>query len=153
MEPVAVGKPESLRKTRLMVAVSVIAALAVSTGVYLVSASDSGVTVNVTSITLHIGYASSSDNYFGNAVQRVTANYETYGSGQIASFIVPFHNYDSKVHSLSTLFVKAPGFEVVSENPALPVSVNPGQTVYITVEIKVPTQNFAGSLDLYSVVQ
>ncbi|AKA48010.1 hypothetical protein IX51_01665 [uncultured archaeon] len=153
MEPVEVGKPESVKKAKLIVTAAVVAALAVSTGIYLVTGSDTGVTVNITSITLHLGYGSTSDNFFGSAVQVVTANYETYGGGQTVSFTIAFHNHDSKAHRVTAIFVKASGFDVVSENPNLPVTVNPGQTSHITVNIQVPDHNFAGTLDIYSVVQ
>ncbi len=153
MKPVEVEKPASVRQARFRVTAAVVAALAVSTAVYLVSASDTGVTVNIISISLHIGYGSFSDNFFGSPSQAVTANFETYGGGQTVSFTIPFHNYDSKSHRVTAIFVNETGFEVVSESPKLPVTVNPGQTSYITVDITVPVHNFAGNLDLYSVVQ
>lgn len=151
MEPVEVSVPPSVKQARVRVAVAVVAVIAISTGVFLATSSDTGVTVNITSITLHIGYGSSTDSFFGSPTQNLTANYETYGGGHTASFRIAFHNYGSRTHSITTVFVRASGFTALSENPILPLNVAAGQTSYVTVNIHVPDHNFAGALDIYAV--
>lgn len=153
MEPVKVGKPASEMNAIPKATAVVIAALAVSTAAFLLTGSDANATVNITTISLNIGYGSSSDTYFGSQVQSVPSNYETYVSGENVTYSLPFHNYGSSIHSVTAIFVKAAGFEVLYENPALPVSVQPGHTSYIKVSILVPSQNFAGILEVYAVVQ
>lgn len=153
MEPVKVEKPESTRKARRRIAALVIAAVAVSTAIYLVTESDTSPTVNITSITVYVGYASASDSYFGNPVFNVTANYETYHADSTVVFSIPFHNSGPGTHEITAIYTKETGFVVQSENPALPVEVSPGGTVHIAVHIQTPDHNFAGNLKIYSVVK
>lgn len=152
MEPVEVDRRGKMKRERLRVTAFVIAVLIASTAAYLLTSSDTGRTVNITSISVYIGYSSYSDSYFGAPVHNVTANYETYGAGQSVVFSIPFHNSGSSNHSVNTIFTKQSGFLVTSENPGLPVNVSPGSTSYINVRIQTPNANFAGNLAIYAVV-
>lgn len=153
MEPVVVGKPVPVKKAILRVTAIVLVIIAVSTAAFVLTGSATKPTINITTISLQIGYGNSSDSYFGNQAQTVPSNYGTYASGENVTFSLPFHNYGTGSHSVTAIFVKENGFTVIYENPSLPVSVQPGHTSYVEVSIQVPSQNFAGILEVYAVVQ
>lgn len=153
MEPVKVGKPASEKNAISRVTAVVIAVIAVSTAALILTGSVTRPTINITVISLQIGYGSASESYFGNQVQQVPSNYGSYFPGENVTYSLAFHNSGNITHSVTAIFVKAQGFNVVYENPSLPVPVSPGHTSYIQVSIQVPSQNFAGILDVYAVVQ
>lgn len=152
MEPVKVDSAASMKKARIRVTAFVIAVLIASTAAYLFTSSDTGKTVNITSITVFIGYSSYSQTFFGGETHNVTANYETYNAGQTVVFDIPFHNSGNVSHSVNAIFAKQSGFIVTTENPKLPVNVSPGTTAYISVTLTTPNENFAGTLSIYAVV-
>lgn len=153
MEPVEVDRSKVHARKRKRMAAVVVAVLAISTGVYLLTSSDTGTTVNITSITVYIGYTHTTDTFFGSPVHNVTANYETYSGGSSVVFTIPFHNSGDSSHSVTAIYTNQQGFTVSSENPKLPVSIDAGQTAGIQVHIELPNHNFAGNLVLYAVVK
>lgn len=146
MEPVKAAKPSFVERNKLRLTAVVIAVIAASTAFYLLTGSDTGTTVNVTYVSVQEISNGQPSHFLGGPVRNITWSYITYGSGEVVSIPIAFHNSGTSSRTITSISSGTAGFTVTSS--PVPVTVSAGSTAHVTVHVKVPGHNYAGKLAL-----
>ncbi|MEM0156148.1 MAG: hypothetical protein QW597_06090 [Thermoplasmataceae archaeon] len=148
MEPVKLAVGDDFRKKRKQMIFVAAVAVIISTSVFFSTQMDTGRTVNVFLVDLHIDYAGGTSGYLGPDVQYVTANFETLQAGNVHTFTVTLSNHGTTTHTVSGLSSATQGFSVVSINPDIPITLQPGSSQKMTIQVQLPDYNYSGNLNL-----
>jgi hypothetical protein len=148
MEPVKLAVSDEFKKKRKQMIIVTAVAVIISASVYFSAQMDTGRTVNVFSVELHINYAGGTSGYLGSDVQYLTANFKTLQAGNVYTYTITLTNLGTTLHTVDSIYSTSQGFTVVSANPSLPLTLQPGSSQKITLQIQLPAYNYSGNLNL-----
>ncbi len=109
--------------------------------------------IRITAVNMNVSY-----NCGGNDCIQFDGNWFGSIQGTGNSFPVPFGSHFTETitptnqdccnpHPISSISSLTSGFAVISTSPALPVTLNPGESLKISIQIQVPNHPYTGPID------
>lgn len=146
MEPVRIPATDELHRNRRRVAIVSVVVVLITVSVFLGLSLNSVGTVNVMGVQVHILYSAPSSSYFGKSIQNFTSNFRTMESGRSFHFAFDVTNYGSVPHTITSVSSGTGGFNLISMNDHLPITINGSSSQRLVITFQLPQHNYAGDL-------
>lgn len=133
----------------ILIALIVVVAIVVVLGLQLYNQLGIGKPqVNLTAQNAHIDYTCSlCPHYFGPTLQGGGNSLSVSGGSQFTETVTPKNQDCCSSHQVSSASILTPGFTLISITPSLPITLGPGDSISITINIQAPNSAYTGPLD------